>query len=67
VFLLAFYGGGILFSDVADQVIEHVAENQGLIVDFCFYAFCVGGTLFGIGSIYLLDVLQRIFDQRAHD
>jgi len=66
VFLFAFDQGGIIFSDMADQLMEHVAENEGLLVDMGFYAFCVGGILFGIGSIYLLNALQRIFDQRGH-
>jgi hypothetical protein len=66
VFLFAFDQGGIIFSDMADQLIEHVAENEGLIADMGFYAFCVGGVLFGIGSIYLLNALQRIFDQRVN-
>jgi hypothetical protein len=66
VFLFAFDQGGIIFSDMADALIEHVAENQGLIADLSFYAFCVGGILFGVGSIYLLNALQRICDQRNH-
>jgi hypothetical protein len=66
VFLLAFDRGGIISAHQAIQFMQRPVEDQASVGDVCFYAYCVGGTLFAIGALYLLKVLQRIFDERAH-